>query len=133
MPTTPVIIIIAILIGIILFITISLFKTLKRLKNIEAVQFLNVLHKYDEVITQEKDKNRIIGNIVEAVKENTIKKENQKESSQVSLENIAAKIKDHNAVVRTNEEEDEFWVWVDKEVAKMTDEEREELSKLINK
>lgn len=152
--TLPITIIISILIGIICYISITLYRTINKLKKIEEdienKKFLEKLYpeyttkkpltnkelvtlfgeKTVKEVNKDEDKKKvIISNIVKAVKDNTIKKES---SSHVSLKNIANKIKDSKNLVTVQDEID-FWEWIDKEIAKMSDQEREELQKLINK
>lgn len=95
----------------------------------------------DEYLMTNKERGEAIGNIVQAVEKHSIKKEKQitpdkQEETNIaarrSIENIAKSMREANSQL-TPEELENFWMWVDSEVAKMTDQQRAELEKLINK
>lgn len=107
--------------------------------------FAVVLYKQDRM--DNKQRGEAIGNIVKSVEKHAAKKEEHENTlrkmdiiksmednniaARKSIENIAKKMRETKDL--SPEEENEFWVWVDSEVAKMTDEQRNELGKLLNK
>lgn len=114
-----------------LLVVISSRNEIKQSKKVLLQRFSEVVIERNTALENLNDcqKNKSIASVVGSLQNNAINKE-QKEIDKIkTVKEIARKIKTLDSL--SQEEIDDFWKWVDSEVAKMTDEEREELQKLI--